>query len=178
MPNEPRPLAAAFAAVLFLAALGASGCGSGAGLDPGRLPPSMRAQYQRFEARCSRCHSLSRPLSAPVDSVEHWEKYLARMRRMPGSGINSQDAAMIMEFLAYYTTVVRHGGSQAEVPRTAPGDTGGAEEEPSPSPPPPVGDPPQAFAEATPPTAPTPPEAPALAETTAPPGAEESHDAP
>lgn len=177
MPNEPRPLATALATVLVLATLSASGCGSGSGLDPGRLPPSMRAQYQRFEARCSRCHSLSRPLSAPVDSVEHWEKYLARMRRMPGSGINSQDAAMIMEFLAYYTVVVRHGGSQAEVPRTAPGDTGGAEEEPTSSPPP-VGDPPQAFAEATPPTATAPPEAPALADTTAAPGAEESHDAP
>ncbi|UJR83292.1 hypothetical protein [Sandaracinus amylolyticus] len=81
--------------------------GTGAGLDAARLPASMRAPYRRFEARCSRCHSLSRPLSAPVQSVEHWQRYLARMRRMPGSGINQGDAAMILEFLTYYTTVMR-----------------------------------------------------------------------
>ncbi len=89
-------------------------CGTGAGLDVETLPSNMRAPYRRFASRCSRCHSLSRPLSAPVNTVEHWERYLARMRRQPGSGINEQDSALILEFLTYYTMVVRGNGTQGD----------------------------------------------------------------
>jgi hypothetical protein len=112
-------------AVLTSALYGACG-GAGAGLDITTLPPRMHAPYRRFAARCSRCHSLSRPLTAPVTTVDHWVHYLARMRRQPGSGINSADAELILEFLTYYTTEMRGhsaetaGGAESAAPSTEP----------------------------------------------------------
>lgn len=110
---------------LALVVILATACGPGAGLDASALPDHMRAPYQRFEARCSRCHSLSRPLSAPVNDADHWRKYIARMRRMPGSGINEEDGRVILTFLAYYTHVVR-GVPTTDARGDAP--TSGAEE--------------------------------------------------
>ena len=47
------------AALLFVAA---SGCTHGEGLDRGKLPENIRADYDLFARKCSKCHSLARPL--------------------------------------------------------------------------------------------------------------------
>lgn len=80
----------------------ASACG-GHTLDPDTLPADVRPAYAVFEERCSKCHSLSRPLDAPISDPLRWHQYVARMRRMPGSGINEHDAALILVFLTHYT---------------------------------------------------------------------------
>lgn len=66
------------------------------------LPPEVRASYSIFAARCSRCHTLSRPLGAGIADPEHWERYVARMRRMPGAGISGPDAEQILVFLIHH----------------------------------------------------------------------------
>ena len=75
------------------------------GLPPERvakLPEDVRASYDLFAQRCSRCHTLSRPLDANIDQLDHWRSYVARMRRQPGSGISHEDADQILVFLKYY----------------------------------------------------------------------------
>ena len=73
------------------------------GIDVSEYPAEIRQAYGVFEYRCSRCHSLARPLNAQIDHAEFWGDYVERMRRMPGSGINPQDARTILKFLVYYT---------------------------------------------------------------------------
>jgi hypothetical protein len=51
------------------------------------------------ERRCSRCHTVDRVLFARVESPRHWELYVARMRRQPGSGISEEDARQIVRCL-------------------------------------------------------------------------------
>jgi hypothetical protein len=51
------------------------------------------------ENRCSRCHPVDRVLFARVESPQHWEWYVARMRRQPGSGISEDDARTIVRCL-------------------------------------------------------------------------------
>lgn len=114
MISERARAGATFALVNALStslALGA--CGAGAGLDIRTLPEPIHAPYRRFASRCSRCHSLSRALDAPITDIGHWERYLARMRRVPNSGINRADSVLIMTFLTYYTQVVRGHGPSA-----------------------------------------------------------------
>jgi len=73
------------------------------GLDVSSYPEPIQEAYDVFEFRCSRCHTLARPLNAQVTDVSHWDDYVARMRRQPGSGINRHNARLILKFLYYYT---------------------------------------------------------------------------
>lgn len=107
-----RMLAVAFVCIVAPVA----GC-SARTVDPETLPDEYRQPYAVFSARCSRCHGLARPLNAPVRDATHWELYVARMRRQPGSGINEADAREILRFLVYYTEVVRgHAESSGTEP--------------------------------------------------------------
>lgn len=71
-------------------------------LDPRTLPEDIKEPYAVFTVHCSKCHSLSRPLTAHVSGPEHWTRYVNRMRRQPASGINPIDAQMILRFLYWY----------------------------------------------------------------------------
>jgi len=77
------------------------------GLDIAQLPEVVRPDYQLFARRCSKCHSLARPLGSGITDDEVWIAYVNRMRRQPGSGISPQDAAPILRFLHYYSSEQR-----------------------------------------------------------------------
>ena len=67
------------------------------------LPATVGDAYELFAQKCSRCHTLARPLSADIDDDAHWERYVGRMRRQAGSGISADDAKKILHFLKYYS---------------------------------------------------------------------------
>ena len=69
--------------------------------------PELNADYQVFALRCSKCHSLARPLNSGITDDNHWNEYVARMRRQPGSGINQADAVAILRFLHTYSAAER-----------------------------------------------------------------------
>ncbi len=72
-------------------------------IDPTTLPENLRADYAVFAERCSKCHSLARPLSSGIDDDDYWAMYVARMRRQPASGISQEDTVVILRFLHYYS---------------------------------------------------------------------------
>jgi hypothetical protein len=91
----------------MLLVLALAGCATQAGagrdgLDVNQLPVEVRDDYNLFARRCSKCHSLSRPLNSGIDQDETWAIYVARMRRQPGSGISQDDATHILRFLHYW----------------------------------------------------------------------------
>jgi hypothetical protein len=99
-------------AVILLAACSGTGRARRPdGIDVSSYPREVQAAYDVFEYRCSRCHSLARPLNAQIEHVSYWTDYVARMRRMPGSGINRRDADLIVRFLTYYTEHRDSGGA-------------------------------------------------------------------
>ena len=56
-----------------------------------------------FARKCSKCHSLARPLNAQIVDDEQWVNYVNRMRRQPGSAISPQDTVPILRFLHWYS---------------------------------------------------------------------------
>lgn len=86
------------------------GCVTGRSSRRGGLPASTVATYPKpvqsayglFAVKCSRCHTLSRPLNAAIYDYAHWAKYVTRMRRHSGSGISPSDGDEILVFLKYY----------------------------------------------------------------------------
>ncbi len=83
-------------------------------LDAAHLPAEQQANYALFADRCSRCHSLARPLNAGIRAEAEWRNYVRRMRRQPSSGIGPQDEEPIVRFLLWYssnrTTAGESGG--------------------------------------------------------------------
>lgn len=88
--------------------------------DASTLPARLQQPYAIFRVRCGKCHTLDRPLNAPITDPAHWDRYVARMRRMPGSGISPADASEILKFL-YYLAALQRGET---------GDNAGAETTP------------------------------------------------
>lgn len=95
---------------LLVLILGAAACVGASGRRGGlpesqvqQMPREVATAYRLFALRCSRCHTLSRPLNASITEYEHWEQYVGRMRRHAGSGISRKDAEQILVFLKYYT---------------------------------------------------------------------------
>lgn len=89
-----------------LAALAFAGCQTFArtdGLDPARIPQEKQAEYNLFADRCSRCHTLARPLNAGITREDEWRNYVRRMRRQPSSGIAPEDEAPLVRFLVWYS---------------------------------------------------------------------------
>lgn len=90
------------------------------GLDPRQMPEEVRSDYALFAQRCSKCHSLARPLQSGITGDEYWADYVERMRRQPGSGISREDAALILRFLHYlWTGQIMRPGPRVEVPEPA-----------------------------------------------------------
>lgn len=103
MPLPRSRLAAA--AIVALAVVGCPAPPSSRSetLDPATLPQEVRADYEVFAQRCSKCHSLARPLNSGITDDGYWAMYVARMRRQPASGISVEDGRVILRFLHYYS---------------------------------------------------------------------------
>jgi hypothetical protein len=86
-----------------LTALAGCSGGRGAEAEVAASSSEARADHALFALRCSKCHSLARPLNSGIDSDEYWQLYVARMRRQPGSGISAEDAVAILRFLHLYS---------------------------------------------------------------------------
>jgi hypothetical protein len=103
-PANPLRAAAALGLLIALSlALGACATTRPEGLDAAQLPEEVRPDYALFARRCSKCHSLARPLNSGIVDDEVWVAYVNKMRRQPGSGISPQDAGPILRFLHFYS---------------------------------------------------------------------------
>lgn len=96
------------AAALLLAACHAEG------YEPSELPEGLRGDYALFAQRCSRCHSLARPLGSGIDDDVFWRRYVEQMRLKPGSGISTSDEEAILRFLHYYSLRQKRGDAAPE----------------------------------------------------------------
>jgi hypothetical protein len=104
------------------------------GIDLPTLPQDVRADYEVFAQRCSKCHSLARPLNSGIADDEYWKMYVARMRRQPESGISLEDSRVILRFLHYYSLEQ----IRKKTARTTPAIEGLPPTPPAPSPPEPA----------------------------------------
>jgi hypothetical protein len=93
-------------AALVPSCAGTSSTRHGDRIDVTKYPSDIQDAYKVFAVRCSRCHTLARPLNARIRDPEHWVRYVTRMRRNQSSGINAKDADIILRFLLYYTREV------------------------------------------------------------------------
>ncbi len=64
------------------------------------LPVEQRENYDAFRVRCSKCHTLAKPMNVRLPA-DGWKRYVGKMARRPGSGISEQTGTRIVDFLVY-----------------------------------------------------------------------------
>lgn len=69
-------------------------------IDVTTYPPKMQEAYELFARKCSRCHTIARPINSTFAAAE-WRKYVYKMMRKPGSGLTPKTAEEIIKFLIY-----------------------------------------------------------------------------
>ena len=63
-------------------------------------PPAQQKAYKLFTGKCSKCHTIARPINTTM-TLPEWERYVKRMMHKPNSGISDSQGKEIYEFLAY-----------------------------------------------------------------------------
>ena len=63
-------------------------------------PPEQQKGYHLFAEKCSKCHTLARPINTTMTEPE-WARYVKRMMHKPNSGISDSQGKAIYEFLAF-----------------------------------------------------------------------------
>jgi len=69
-------------------------------LDVSAYPPAQQAAYKLFASKCSKCHTIARPLNTMMKRDE-WERYVKRMMHKPNSGIGDSQGKQIFDFVVY-----------------------------------------------------------------------------
>lgn len=70
-------------------------------LDVSQFPAEQQERYTMFAAKCSKCHTLARPINTNK-TAEEWARYVKRMAGKPKSNISPDQAKNIYLFLKYY----------------------------------------------------------------------------
>lgn len=63
-------------------------------------PAEMQTAYKLFAKKCSKCHTIARPINTNM-KLEDWERYTKRMMRKPNSNISKEERETIYKFLEY-----------------------------------------------------------------------------
>ncbi len=81
-------------------------------IDVSSYPPEQQKAYKVFAEKCSKCHTIARPINTTMTRSE-WERYVKRMMHKPNSGISDNQGKAIFEFLAYDQQVRKDKNSSA-----------------------------------------------------------------
>jgi cytochrome c2 len=69
-------------------------------LNVSAYPAEQQKGYKVFVDKCSKCHTIARPINTTMTAPE-WSRYVKRMMHKPNSGISDAQGKTIYEFLAY-----------------------------------------------------------------------------
>ena len=72
-------------------------------IDVSAYPAEQQGAYKVFSTKCSKCHTIARPINTMMKRDE-WERYVKRMMHKPNSGISDKQGKQIFEFLVFDQT--------------------------------------------------------------------------
>ncbi len=70
-------------------------------IDISKYPKEQQANYAVFAEKCSKCHTLARPINSDYALPAEWTAYVDKMRHKKRSGIDEESQKIITDFLIY-----------------------------------------------------------------------------
>ena len=70
-------------------------------IDVSKYPKDMQDRYKVFSVKCSKCHTLARPINSDYVLDDEWERYVKRMMHNAGTFISPDEGKQVYEFLVY-----------------------------------------------------------------------------
>jgi len=74
-------------------------------IDVSKYPKAQQDEYKVFSEKCSKCHTLARPINSDYALPEEWTAYVDKMRHKKRSGIDDDVQKAVTDFLIYDSTV-------------------------------------------------------------------------
>ena len=96
-------------------------------IDVSKYPQGIQDNYAIFSQKCTQCHKLSRPINSDFVMPDEWSRYVKRMMRKPGSGIDSADGKKIYEFLVFDSSVRKKAMLDEKLAKATPEEKTAAE---------------------------------------------------
>ena len=84
-------------------------------IDVAAYPAPMQSAYKLFSTKCSKCHTIARPINTMMKQDE-WSRYVKRMMHKPNSGISDSQGKQIFDFLAFDQTTRKDKNPKAFFP--------------------------------------------------------------
>jgi len=84
--------------MLCIVALFLAACASGPAVAPEPADPALKPAKAVFEAKCSLCHGIDRPLGKNKTPAE-WSETVTRMQKKPPDRISDADVKAIVAYL-------------------------------------------------------------------------------
>jgi mono/diheme cytochrome c family protein len=81
-------------------------------IDVAAYPEAHQKTYGMFRQKCSKCHTIARPINTTMTRAE-WERYVKRMMHKPNSEINESQGKTIFAFLIFDQTERKAKNPQA-----------------------------------------------------------------
>ena len=70
-------------------------------IDVSAYPQEQQDNYALFSQKCSKCHTLARPINSPFALPDEWETYVHKMQHKKRSGVDEDSAKRIIDFLVF-----------------------------------------------------------------------------
>ena len=74
-------------------------------IDVSKYPKEQQESYKVFSEKCSKCHTLARPINSDYALPAEWTAYVDKMRHKKRSGIDADSQKIITDFLIYDSSV-------------------------------------------------------------------------
>ena len=74
-------------------------------IDVAKYPADQKAGYKLFATKCSKCHTIARPINSDFVLPAQWQRYIKRMMFKPNSQMSDTDGKKIYRFLVYDASV-------------------------------------------------------------------------
>lgn len=74
-------------------------------IDVTKYPDEQKSAYKVFSKKCSKCHTIARPINSEFVLPAQWERYIKRMMFKPNSQMSDADGKTIYHFLVYDASV-------------------------------------------------------------------------
>jgi len=91
-------------------------------IDVSAYPKIQQKNYALFAQTCSRCHTLARPINAPIVTEKGWRRYLRRMHAYSKNSpvkLTQPEINSILSFLVYDAKIRKVGQRKQFLAQTA-----------------------------------------------------------